>query len=74
MVATPVILDLTVKKHAGGVNGDFRRGGCDVPAATATDRHWPLCGGLADGCLASGCPIAAMVKAARDAHKSGLPG
>jgi len=47
--------------------------GCDRDErGAATDGYRPFCSELTGRCLASGCPIAAFVKAAGDAHKSGL--
>jgi hypothetical protein len=71
MLATLTILDSTVASRAAVVVSEFRGCGRKERGADAATGGRPLCGELASRCLASGCPIAAMVKAAREARKSG---
>lgn len=74
MLATLTILDACIANRAAVVLPELR--GCrrGERGADAADGLRPLCGELAPRCLASGCPIANMVKAARDARKSGVTG
>ena len=71
MLATLTILDSTVASRAAVVLPEFRGCGRQERRADAANGRRPLCGELAGRCLASGCPIAAMVKASRDARKAG---
>jgi hypothetical protein len=73
MLATLTILDSTVASQAAVVLPEFRSCGRQERCADAVNVRRPLCGELAARCLASGCPIAAMVKIVRDARKSGVP-
>jgi hypothetical protein len=68
MLATLTILDSSVASRAAVVVPEFRGCGRHERGAEAADARRPLCGELAARCLASGCPIAAMVKAAREAR------
>ena len=70
MLATLTILDSSVASRAAVVVPEFRGCGRQERVADSADGRRPLCGELAARCLASGCPIAAMVKAAREARKS----
>lgn len=74
MLATLTILDSTVASRAAVVMPELRGCGRQARGAEAANSGRPLCGDLAGRCLASGCPIAAMVKAAREARKSGASG
>jgi len=74
MLATLTILNSTVTNRAGVVVPEFRGCGRRERDADAAKGGRLLCGELAGRCLASGCPIAAMVKAAREARKSGASG
>jgi hypothetical protein len=71
MLATLTILDSTVASRADVVLPEFRGCGRQERGADAANRCQRLCGELAGRCLASGCPIAAMVKASREARKAG---
>ena len=71
MLATLTILDSTATGRAAVVLPGFRGCGRKEQGADKVTGGRPLCGELASRCLASGCPIAAMVKAAREARKSG---
>jgi hypothetical protein len=71
MLATLTILDSTVASQAAVVLPEFRGCGRQERGADAVNGRRPLCGELAGRCLASGCPIAAMVKAAREARTTG---
>ena len=70
MLANLTILDSSASSQTATMVPEFR--GCDRQRRLdeATDGKRPLCGGMAGRCLASGCPIAAMVKAARDARQA----
>jgi hypothetical protein len=70
MPATLTILDSSVASLAAVVLPEFRGRGRRERGADATNGRRLLCGELAGHCLASGCPIAAMVKAAQEARKS----
>lgn len=74
MLANRTIFDSSVSPQAATVVPESR--GCDRQRCVAevTDGTRTLCGGMAGRCLASGCPIAAMVKAARNARTSGATG
>lgn len=74
VLATLTILDSTVASRAAVVMPEFRSCGRRERNADAAKGGRPLCGELAGRCLASGCPIAAMVKAAPEARKSGASG
>jgi hypothetical protein len=71
MLANLTILDSTVASRAAVVLPEFGGCGRQERVAGSADRRRPLCGELAARCLASGCPIAAMVKASREARKFG---
>ncbi len=71
MLATLTILDSTVAGRAAVVVPEFRGCGRQERGVDAVNGRRPLCGELAGRCLASGCPIAAMVKAAREARTTG---
>ena len=71
MLATLTILDSSVASRAAVVVPEFRGCGRQERVADSADGRRPLCGELAGRCLASGCPIAAMVKAPREARKAG---
>ena len=74
MLATLTILDSSVAGRAAVVLPEFR--GCsrqERAVDTANGRRL-LCGELAARCLASGCSVAAMVKAALDVRKAGQCG
>lgn len=71
MLATITILDSTVASQAAVVLPELRGCGRRERGADAANGRRPLCGELAARCLASGCPIAAMVKAAREARTTG---
>ena len=74
MLATLTIVESNIATQAAIVLPRSR--GCrrDDRVAEVADARRPICGELAGRCLASGCPIAAMVKAALDARKTGLFG
>jgi hypothetical protein len=74
MLATLTLLDSTVTSRAAVVLPELHGGGRQERGADAANERRPLCGELADRCLTSGCPIAAMVKAAREARTTGATG
>jgi hypothetical protein len=71
MLATLTILDSPVAGRTAVVLPELRGCGRQELGVDAANGRRPLCGELADRCLASGCPIAAMVKAAREARTTG---
>lgn len=70
MLATVTILGSSVASPAAVVVPQLRGCGRQGRAADSACGRLPLCGELAARCIASGCPIAVMVKAARDARKA----